>query len=219
MYKKLNNLKHEISSLKHPRINKILESDKIDIIINKIQDIYHKISSKLILKYNLEDELKQGKIYTILIALITFILLIIISVFFTVALNSIIGIGLIFTFFRNVIFCISWGYTIIKNKGKTIKKYLSNLFPNSKILKEDKVRKKIPLYEENILYQIEDFIEDINKNNIDINIQKEIYIKLKEIINNTVTRMKNCAENGPDIYSLFTATNPNFEKNYKEVDF
>ena len=182
--KDLKELKHNISSIKHPRINKILESDKIDIIINKIQNIYHNISSKLILKYNLEDELKQGKIFTILIALLFFITLIVITLLFTITLNSIIGLGLIFSFFRQIIFCFKWGYTIIKNKGKVIKKYLSNLFPNSKILKEDKVRKKIPLYEENILYQIEDFIEEINKNNIDTNIQKDIYIKLRDIINN-----------------------------------
>ena len=48
--------------------------------------------------------------------------------------------------------------------------------------------------------------------------RKENYIfepnesELREIINNTVARMKTCAENGPDIYTLFTNSNPNFEK-------
>ena len=179
----LKKIKDDLSKIKHPRISKILESDKIDKVITKIQNLYHKIADKLIIKYNLEDELKQGKIFTILIAIIAFILLIIISVFFTVTLNSIIGIGLLFSVFRQIVFCIRWGYTIIKNKGKTIKKYLSNLFPNSKMLKEEKIRKKIPLYEENILYQIEDFIEVVNKTNLDLEVEKEITIKLKEIVN------------------------------------
>ena len=178
----LKEIKEDISRVKHPRLSKILESEKIDIIITKIQNLYHDISNKLIVKYNLSDELKQGKIFTILTVIISFILLIILTVFFAVALNSIIGIGLIFSFFRQIVFCISWGYTIIKNKGNIIKKYLSNLFPNSKVLKEEKTRKNIPLYEENILYQIEDFIDLLNKSNLDLEIEKEITLKLKDII-------------------------------------
>ena len=181
--KDLKEIKDDISRVKHPRLSRILQSEKIDIVITKIQDIYHKISKKLIVKYNLSDELKQGKIFTILTIIITFVLLIILTVFFAVALNSIIGIGLLFSFFRQIVFCLKWGYTIIKNKGKIIKKYLSNLFPNSKMLKEEKTRKNIPLYEENILYQIEDFIEMLNKSNLDLEVEKEITIKLKELIN------------------------------------
>ena len=179
----LKDIKNDLSKIKHPRISKILESDKIDLVITKVQNIYHKIANKLVVKYNLEDELKQGKIFTILIALLAFILLIILTVFFTVTLNSIIGIGLLFSVFREIVFCIKWGYTIIKNKGKMIKKYLSNLFPNSKILKEEKVRKRIPIYEESILYQIEDFIDMLNKSDIDLEVEKEITIKLKSIVN------------------------------------
>ncbi len=182
MNKYLKDLKQEISSIKHPRLNKILQSEKLDLIITKVQEIYQNISNKLIIKYDLEDELKQGKIFTILIAMIAFMLLIIVTVFSVVTLNSIIGIGLIFSFFRQIIFCFKWGYTIIKNKGKIIKKYLSNLFPNSKILQEEKIRKNIPLYEEQILYQIEDFIEELNKNSIDLEIEKEITIELKKIV-------------------------------------
>ena len=181
--KDLQKIKDDLSKIKHPRISKILESDKVDKVITKIQNIYRQITGKLIVKYNLEDELKQGKIFTILIALLTFILLIILTVFFTITLNSIIGIGLIFSVFRQIVFCIKWGYTIIKNKGKTIKKYLSNLFPNSKVLQDEKTRKKIPLYEENILYQIEDFLDILDKSNIDLQIEKEITIKLKNIVN------------------------------------
>ena len=181
--KDLKEIKDEITRIKHPRLNKILESPKIELIISKVQNLYHKISDKLIVKYNLEDELKQGKIFTILIALITFVLLIILTVFFIVTLNSIIGIGLVFSFFRQIVFCLKWGYTIIKNKGKIIKKYLSNLFPNSKVFQEEKIRECIPLYEEQILYQIEDFLDLLNKSNLDIKVEKEITLKLKKIVN------------------------------------
>ena len=121
--KDLNDLKQDISSIKHPRLNKILESDKIDNVITKVQEFYSNLSSKLIIKYNLKDELKQGKIYTIIIAILAFIMLVVISLFSIVTVNSIIGVALIFSFIRQIIFCISWGYTIIKNKGKMIKKY------------------------------------------------------------------------------------------------
>ncbi|MBR3660421.1 MAG: hypothetical protein IKN63_00765 [Bacilli bacterium] len=181
--KDLDNIRDDLSKIKHPRISKILQSDKIDLVITKVQNLYHKIANKLVIKYNLEDEIKQGKIFTILIALLVFILLIVLTVFFTLTLNSIIGIGLIFSVFRQIVFCLKWGYTIINNKGKTIKKYLSNLFPNSKILKEEKVRKKIPIYEESILYQIEDLIDLLNKENIDLEVQKEIAVKLKSVVN------------------------------------
>ena len=176
----LKEIKDNIEKIKHPRLSKIFESPKIDLIISKVQNLYHKISNKLIVKYNLEDELKQGKIFTILVALITFVLLIVLTVFFAVTLNSIIGIGLVFSFLRQIVFCLNLGYTIIKNKGKIIKKYLSNLFPNSNILKEEKVRKNIPLYEEQILYQIEDFLELLNKSNLDLELQEENLILNRE---------------------------------------
>lgn len=197
----LKEIKDDIEKIKHPRLSRILQSEKIDLIITKIQNIYHKITDKLIIKYNLEDELKQGKIFTILVALIMFILLIVLTVFFAVTLNSIIGVGLIFSFFRQIVFCLKWGYTIIKNKGKIIKKYLSNLFPNSNILKEEKVRKSIPLYEEQILYQIEDFLDLLNKANLDLEIEKEITIKLKDVVN--ILNINNIGFN-KEIYSLDT---------------
>ena len=178
----LRKLKQEINIKKNRKLSKVLESDKIDSIIEKTQNLYHKITNKLIVKYNLEDELKQGKIFTILIALITFIMLIILSTFFAITLNSIIGIGLIFSFIRQIVFCLNLGYTIIKNKGSIIKRYLSNLFPNSRVLKEEKDRRNIPLYEEAILYQIEDFIEELNKSNIDLEIEKDITLRLKSIV-------------------------------------
>ena len=179
----LKEIKDSISKVKHPRISKILESNKIDFVITKIQNIYYKIYDKLVVKYNLEDEIKQGKIFTILFALLTFILFVVVTVFFTLTLHSIIGIGLIFSVFRQIVFCLKWGYTIIKNKGKNIKKYLSNLFPNSKILQEVNVRKKIPLYEEQILYQIEDLLDILNKEKLPLELEKEISLKLKELVN------------------------------------
>lgn len=212
----LKEIKKDLSKIKHPKISKILQSEKIDNLINRIQNFYRKITDKLIIKYNLEDELKQGKIFTIIFAIITFIFLIIISVFFAVTLNSIIGIGLLFSFFRQIVFCIKWGYTIIKNKGYTIKKYLINLFPNSKILEEVKERKNIPLYEEEILYQIKDFLDELDNSNIDLDVEKEITIQLKEIVNmlnlnslefkdefQSLDYKKNIAIKLSDIYKLY----------------
>ena len=43
--KDLNDLKQDISSIKHPRLNKILESDKIDKVITKVQEFYSNLSS------------------------------------------------------------------------------------------------------------------------------------------------------------------------------
>ena len=66
---------------KNKMIDKLLESDRIDKIILKFQGIYHKISERLFIKFDLKNELKQGKIFTILITLLIFIYLIIITVF------------------------------------------------------------------------------------------------------------------------------------------
>ena len=225
----LKEIKNRISKIKHPRINKILESDKIDSLITKIQHLYLLVSNKLIVKYNLEDEIKQGKIFTILFALLTFILFIVITVFFTVTIHSVIGIGLIFSVLRQIIFCISWGYTIVKNKGKSIKKYLANLFPNSKILKEVKVRKKIPLYEENILYQVLDFLEKLDKVEFSLEIKKQITNKLKEIINilnidnlefkneiNTLELKRDIAKRLQEVYTIYEV---NLNKIIRQNDF
>ena len=225
----LKKIKKDLSKIKHPRISKILESEKIDLVITKIQNLYHQITNKIIVKYNLQDELKQGKIFTILIALLSFIFLIIISVFFAVTLNSIIGIGLIFSFIRQIIFCFKWGYTIFKNKGTTIKKYLANLFPNSKILKEVKERKNIPLYEEQILYEIEDLIDVLNKSHLDLETEKEITVKLKNIVNklnlnnlnikddiNSLEYKKDIANSLADIYKLYQ---DNLTRNNRQIEF
>ena len=227
--KDIKKIKDDLLELKHPKINKILESEKIDNIITKIQNIYHKITDKLIIKYNLEDEIKQGKIFTILIAMLMFIVLVVISVFFALTLNSILGIGLVFSFIRQIVFCIKWGYTIIKNKGTTIKKYLSNLFPNSKLLQEVQERKKIPLYEEQIIYEIEDFIDVLNKSNLDLNVEKEITIKLKNIVEklnlnnldfkdemNSLEYKQEIASSLADIYKLYQ---DNLIKNRQQEEF
>ena len=46
--KDLKEIKDNVEKIKHPRVNKILESEKIDIIITKIQKLYHTITNKLI---------------------------------------------------------------------------------------------------------------------------------------------------------------------------
>ena len=227
--KNLKDLKAELNIKRHNKINKILESDKIDSIINKVQDLYHKISDKLIIKYNLQDELKQGKIYTILFAIIAFILLIILTIFFAFTLNSILGIGLIFSFLRQISFCTRLGYAIIKSKGKMIKKYLSNLFPNSQVLQEKKEINTIPLYEESVLYEIQNFIEELNNSNLDLDVLKEISIKLRDIVDmlnfnkldfkdeiHNFEYKKNIAYRLSDVYKLYQ---DNLENKKRQDEF
>ena len=81
--------------------DKLQESDKIDKLILKVNNIYHNISDKLLIKYDLKNELKQGKLFTILIAILAFIFLIIITAFFVIMLNSLLGLNFIFSIIRN----------------------------------------------------------------------------------------------------------------------
>ena len=62
-------------------------------------------------------------------------------------------------------FFIKWGYTIIKNKGSVIQKYLANLFPNNKNLqpKEDKSL-SLPPFETIIIMEIENILNVQNFN-------------------------------------------------------
>lgn len=170
---------------KSKMIDKLLESDRIDKIILKFQGIYHKISERLFIKFDLKNELKQGKIFTILITLLIFIYLIIITVFFGIMLNSLIGLNLIFSLLKYSLFSIKWGYTILKKKGGLISKYLANLFPNSKVLKEEKVTKidGLPIFETNILKEIDDLVNKISDMEMELDLEKEIVLKLKEIVN------------------------------------
>ena len=163
--------------------DKLQESDKIDKLILKVNNIYHNISDKLLIKYDLKNELKQGKLFTILIAILAFIFLIIITAFFVIMLNSLLGLNFIFSIIKYTLFVLKWSYTILKNKGNVIKKYLANLFPNSKLLNTTKEDKLLIDYENLILEEVDELIEKVSNMNIDLKTKKEILIKIKEKVN------------------------------------
>ena len=109
-------------------IDKILESKRIETLIKKIHQQYEELQNKIIQKYHLKDELKQGKIFMIILIILCCVPLSIIGYLF---ISSLLGINLIFSIFKNSILLvrsiyiyIKWLYTIIKNKGKVIKKYV-----------------------------------------------------------------------------------------------
>ena len=164
-------------------IDKLLQSKEIDKLINKIQDIYHSIAEKLFIKYDLKNELKQGKLFTIIIASLIFIYLVIITIFFVIMLNSLIGINLIFSLVKYSLFFIKWGYTIIKNKGSVIQKYLANLFPNNKSLQpKEKVIEELPPFEASIILEIENILTKLDNIDLDKGSEKEIILDLKSIV-------------------------------------
>lgn len=195
-FKKYNNQKEEIIELKELEkelepyfkktiIDKILESKLIDKTIYFFHDIYKKISEKLLIKYDLKNELKQGKLFTILIAILIFLFLILFTIFFVIMLNSLLGINLIFQTFKYSIFLLKWSYTLLKSKGKIIKKYLFNLFPNNQILKESNDIKieGLPVFETYILNEIDSIINNLKYINIsNIELKKEIIEKIKKIV-------------------------------------
>lgn len=164
-------------------IDKLLQSKEIDKLINKIQDIYHSIAEKLFIKYDLKNELKQGKLFTIIIASLIFIYLVIITIFFVIMLNSLIGINLIFSLVKYSLFFIKWVYTIIKNKGSVIQKYLANLFPNNKSLQpKEKVIEELPPFEASIILEIENILTKLDNIDLDKGSEKEIILDLKSIV-------------------------------------
>ena len=57
-------------------IDKILSSNKVEKIIEKLYNKYTKIIKKLLTRYNLKNDLKQGKIYTIIVLIIILLLVI-----------------------------------------------------------------------------------------------------------------------------------------------
>lgn len=179
-------LKQSINNNDNNRlIDKILKSEEIDKIIIKLQNIYNKVSEKLFVKYDLKNELKQGKLFTIIIALLIFIYLIVITIFFTIMLNSLLGLNFIFSVLRYSIFFIKWGYTILKNKGFVIKKYLANLFPDSKLLNEKKEINidGLPVFESEVLKEINNLTLKLDNLDIDNFKLKELAIRLKNILN------------------------------------
>ena len=164
-------------------IDKLLQSKEIDKLINKIQDIYHSIAEKLFIKYDLKNELKQGKLFTIIIASLIFIYLVITTIFFVIMLNSLIGLNLIFSLVKYSLFFIKWGYTIIKNKGSVIQKYLANLFPNNKSLQpKEKVIEELPPFEASIILEIENILTKLANIDLDKGSEKEIILDLKSIV-------------------------------------
>ena len=166
---------------KQTLLDKIFESKKIDTFIRKIQNIYNKIYQELFIKLDLKNDLKQGKLFTILVAIISLITLTVILFFL---MNSLLGLNLIFTLFKYSLFSLNWLYKIIKNKGILIKKYLSNLFPQSELLKSHEENK----FQTNsnftnlIFNEVNILVKRINKMNLDLEEEKELVMKLKEIV-------------------------------------
>lgn len=166
---------------KHTLLDKIFESKKIDTFIRKIQNIYNKIYQELFIKLDLKNDLKQGKLFTILVAIISLITLTIILFFL---MNSLLGLNLIFTLFKYSLFSLNWLYKIIKSKGILIKKYLSNLFPQSELLKSQEENK----FQTNsnftnlIFNEVNNLVKRINHMNLDLEEEKELVMKLKEIV-------------------------------------
>ncbi len=166
---------------KHTLLDKVFESKKIDVIIKKVQNIYNKIYQELFIKLDLKNDLKQGKLFTILVAIISLITL---TIILFVLMNSLLGLNLIFTLFKYSLFSLNWLYKIIKNKGILIKKYLSNLFPQSELLKNKEENK----FQTNsnftnlIFNEINNLVKRINKMNLDLEEEKELVVKLKEIV-------------------------------------
>ena len=165
---------------KHTLLDKIFESKRIDAIIRKIQNIYNKIYQELFIKLDLKNDLKQGKLFTILVAVISLITFTIILFFL---MNSLLGLNLIFTLFKYFIFSLNWLYKIIKSKGILIKKYLSKLFPQSELLKSEGTKFKTESNFSNIvLNDVNNLVKRINKFHLSLEEEKELAIKLKEIV-------------------------------------
>lgn len=195
-FKKYKDLKDESTELKELKkelepyikktlIDKLTESEVIDKLIYCFHDHYKKITDKLFIKYDLKNELKQGKIFTILVAILIFLFLILITIFFFIMLNSLLGINLIFQMFKYSIFILKWGYTLLKSKGNVIIKYLSNLFPNNRLLKEKSKMKieGLPIFETYVLKEIDSLINSLKYlDSSNLSIKKEIILELKNII-------------------------------------
>ena len=76
---------------------------------------------------------------------------------------------------------------IIKSKGNLILKYLSNLFPNSKILSEEVIKKNnddiiLPVFEKCILKDVNELLLKLDNSNLKVEDKRNLAIKLKEIV-------------------------------------
>ncbi len=170
-------------------IDKILESKRIETLIKKIHQQYEELQNKIIQKYHLKDELKQGKIFMIILIILCCVPLSIIGYLF---ISSLLGINLIFSIFKNSILLvrsiyiyIKWLYTIIKNKGKVIKKYVktslskTDLEKNNLELEQELTKENVE--EEHNLELIIELMSKIDKI-YSLDLQKDIVEVLKKIV-------------------------------------
>ena len=162
-------------------IDKILSSNKVEKIIEKLYNKYTKIIKKLLTRYNLKNDLKQGKIYTIIVLIIILLLVIVLFTFFSIALNSLIGLNFILTIFKSILFLLKCSYLIIKNKKDLIIKYINNILSKEKVKIKELKLENIPPFEYTILVDIENTILKINTLNIDNKEKEELLNELKNI--------------------------------------
>lgn len=162
-------------------VDKILSSNKVEKIIEKLYNKYTKIIKKLLTRYNLKNDLKQGKIYTIIVLIIILLLVIILFTFFSIALNSLIGLNFILTIFKSVLFLLKCSYLIFKNKKDLIIKYINNLLSKDKVKIKELKLDNIPTFEYSILVDIENTILKINTLNIEGKKKEELLNELKNI--------------------------------------
>ena len=162
-------------------IDKILSSNKVEKIIEKLYNKYTKIIKKLLTRYNLKNDLKQGKIYTIIVLIIILLLVIVLFTFFSIALNSLIGLNFILTIFKSILFLLKCSYLIFKNKKDLIIKYINNLLSKEKVKIKELKLENIPTFEYSILVDIENTILKINTLNIDNKEKEELLNELKNI--------------------------------------
>ncbi len=162
-------------------IDKILSSNKVEKIIEKLYNKYTKIIKKLLTRYNLKNDLKQGKIYTIIVLIIILLLVIVLFTFFSIALNSLIGLNFILTIFKSILFLLKCSYLIIKNKKDLIIKYINNILSKEKVKIKELKLDNIPPFEYTILVDIENTILKINTLNIDNKEKEELLNELKNI--------------------------------------
>lgn len=162
-------------------IDKILSSNKVEKIIEKLYNKYTKIIKKLLTRYNLKNDLKQGKIYTIIVLIIILLLVIVLFTFFSIALNSLIGLNFILTIFKSILFLLKCSYLIFKNKKDLIIKYINNLLSKEKVKIKELKLDNIPTFEYSILVDIENTILKINTLNIESKQKEELLNELKNI--------------------------------------
>lgn len=162
-------------------VDKILSSNKVEKIIEKLYNKYTKIIKKLLTRYNLKNDLKQGKIYTIIVLIIILLLVIILFTFFSIALNSLIGLNFILTIFKSILFLLKCSYLIFKNKKDLIIKYINNLLSKDKVKIKELKLDNIPTFEYSILVDIENTILKINTLNIEGKPKEELLNELKNI--------------------------------------